>query len=674
MGTQSVSLVGGLLEQRYRVDALLARGGMSAVYRGVDTRLERSVAIKVMDERFAGDQTFIDRFVREARTAAQLHHPGVVGVYDQGVDHSPEGERVFLVMELVAGGTLRDLLRERGALPVPLAVSVMEQVLSALGAAHRAGLVHRDVKPENVLIGRGGVVKVADFGLVRAVASANTTSDSMILGTVAYLSPEQVATGASDARSDVYSAGILLYELLTGVPPYTGDNAISVAYRHVNDDVPPPSEAATGSIPPALDDLVLRATRREPSGRPADADALLAELQRTAGALGIPAMAVPLPATADVRLDDSTMRVRDDGPPTEKIAPITMATPRPTGPTPIGPQGTRAMSREELDANAITARHEPVPAGPAPMSAAERYHQQRSRSRRIFTIWILIIVLLAAAIGTTAWWLGSGQWSQVPQVKGLEQSVAEQRLRDSNLTFHVTKVRNNTAKPGIVLDVRPGELQQVQRGSDVELQVSQGRPTVPNVQAGADPADADKQITDQGLQAVRDASKDGYSDSVPQGRVLGLDPSAGTPLDVGAPVKVLLSKGPAPKQVPSVVGMSRDEAFAALTQAGFEPFDAGTEFSDKVDKDKVTKTSPAAGATVANGGSKRVGVFTSNAVTVPDLRGQKAEDARKALKALGLEIDVRGFFRRPDSTVFSQDPGAGSRVKPGTKVAVDVFP
>jgi serine/threonine-protein kinase len=250
------SLAGALLEQRYRVDALLARGGMSAVYRGLDTRLDRPVAIKIMDPRFAADHAFVERFEREARSAAKIHHPNVVAVHDQGLD----GDHVFLVMELVDGGTLRDLITERGALGAPLALSIMEPVLAALAAAHRAGLVHRDVKPENVLIGANGVVKVADFGLVRAVASAGTTSSSVILGTVAYLSPEQVTTGAATARGDVYSAGILLYEMLTGGPPYVGDTPLSIAYRHVNDDVPAP-----GSGLPAVDELVARATRRDPT-------------------------------------------------------------------------------------------------------------------------------------------------------------------------------------------------------------------------------------------------------------------------------------------------------------------------------------------------------------------------------------------------------------------------
>jgi serine/threonine-protein kinase len=680
VGTQSANLIGGLLEQRYRVNTLLARGGMSTVYRGVDTRLERPVAIKVMDPRFSDDQSFIDRFVREARTAAQLHHPGVVGVYDQGVDRSPTGDHVFLVMELVDGGTLRDLLRERGALPPALALSVLEQVLSALGAAHRAGLVHRDVKPENVLIGRDGVVKVADFGLVRAMASANTTSDDMILGTVAYLSPEQVATGASDPRSDVYSAGILLYEMLTGVPPYTGDNPISVAYRHVNDDVPPPSEAATGSIPPALDDLVLRATRRDPSLRPMDADALLAESQLTALSLGL--HTVPVPMVESSPQPDSTIRVRDDGPPTERFSPITAPTPVPVmspampmpmpmapQPHPLGPQGTRAMSRADIEANAVTARHAPIRA----KSPADRYQEQRTKSRRAFVIWMSVIVLLAAAIATTAWWLGSGQWARVPTVKGMPAAAAEQKIRDANLQFDVVNKHSNTVPVGTVIDVAPGEQQQVRRGSEVALSVSLGKPTVPNVQAGSDPTAADKLITDQELQATRDTSKDGFSDTVPAGKVLRLLPGPGTPLNVGAPVVVAVSKGPAPKQVPQVVGLTHDQAFAALQQAGFQPVDGPAEFDDKVDSGKVIRTDPGPGSSVSNGDTQ-VTVIVSNAVVVPDLGGKDADDARDTLKGLGLEIDVQGFFGDKNGRVFAQDPAPGKRVKAGTKITVRVFP
>src|ERR687894_303280 len=273
-----------LLDARYRVGSLLARGGMSTVYRGTDTRLDRPVAIKVLDPRLAEDPAFRGRLEREARSAARIDHPAVVDVYDQG--QAPSGAGTGL------GGD------------GPLLFAVMAQVLSGLAAAHRLGLVHRDVKPENVLISRTGEVKVADFGLVTASSQAGASTAGMIMGTVAYLSPEQVATGRADARSDVYAAGIMLYELLTGAPPYGGDTAIAVAYQHVNSDVPPPSQIA-GEVPPELDELVLRCTRRDPAVRPADAAAMLAALHRVAVQLDVPRVPPPVPPPRPVEEQDT---------------------------------------------------------------------------------------------------------------------------------------------------------------------------------------------------------------------------------------------------------------------------------------------------------------------------------------------------------------------------------
>jgi len=280
-GGEPGTRAGTLLDGRYRLGPLLARGGMSTVYRATDTRLDRPVAVKVMDPRLAADAAFRTRFEREARATARIHHPAVVGVQDQGTATAGDDVLAFLVMELVEGGTLRDVVAARGALDVPTAVAVLEPVLAGLAEAHRRGLVHRDVKPENVLISRTGEVKVGDFGLVTAAAQAGASHVGMILGTVAYLSPEQVSTGCADARSDVYAAGVLAFELLTGAVPFTGDTAISVAYRHVHDEVPAPS-TRVGGIPPELDGLVVRATRRDPAARPADAAAFLAALCRVA--------------------------------------------------------------------------------------------------------------------------------------------------------------------------------------------------------------------------------------------------------------------------------------------------------------------------------------------------------------------------------------------------------
>ncbi|MGZ5395809.1 MAG: protein kinase domain-containing protein, partial [Mycobacterium sp.] len=290
---QSGPLVGTVLDGRYRVDTMIATGGMSSVYRGLDLRLDRPVALKVMESRYAGDQQFLARFQREARAVARLSDPGLVAVYDQGI----EGRHPFLVMELVEGGTLRELLRERGPMPPHAVAAVLAPVLGGLAVAHAAGLVHRDIKPENVLISDSGEVKIADFGLVRAVAEARITSTSVILGTAAYLSPEQVSTGDADPRSDVYAVGILAYELLTGVTPFTGDSALSVAYQRMDHDVPAPGTVIAG-VPTEFDELVLHATARDPQRRYADARDMADDLQEIVDDLGLPAFRVPTPSNS----------------------------------------------------------------------------------------------------------------------------------------------------------------------------------------------------------------------------------------------------------------------------------------------------------------------------------------------------------------------------------------
>ena len=270
-------LVGRLLDGRYRVSSRVARGGMATVYRATDARLDRVVAVKVMHPGLGDDADFARRFVREARSAAQLSHPNVVAVHDQGEDDG----LLYLVMEYVEGWTLRDLMRERGPLQPGDALALLEPVLCALAAAHAAGIVHRDIKPENVLISDDGQVKVADFGLARAVtaASATTATGGLLIGTVSYLAPEIVLDGAADARCDVYAVGVLLTEMLTGRRPHEGDSPIQVAYKHVHDDVPPPSRVLAG-LPPSIDDLVLQATTRQPEGRPADARELLRQVRQ----------------------------------------------------------------------------------------------------------------------------------------------------------------------------------------------------------------------------------------------------------------------------------------------------------------------------------------------------------------------------------------------------------
>src|ERR1700757_4596730 len=283
-------LEGTLLDGRYRVTTKIATGGTSTVYRGLDTRLDRPVALKVMDSRYAGDEQFLTRFQLEARTVARLKNPGLVAVYDQGVD----GHHPFLVMELVEGGTLRELLRERGPMPPHAVAAVLGPVLGGLAVAHHEGLVHRDVKPENVLISDDGEVKIADCALGRAVADAKITSDSVILGTAAYLSPEQVSSGDASPRSDVYACGVLIYELLTGVTPFGGDSPLAVAYARIDNDVRPPSAVIRG-VPTQFDDLVRHATARDAADRFADAQQMADDLNAIADELALPDFRVPAP-------------------------------------------------------------------------------------------------------------------------------------------------------------------------------------------------------------------------------------------------------------------------------------------------------------------------------------------------------------------------------------------
>ncbi|CAN5632474.1 protein kinase [soil metagenome] len=388
------SLEGTVLDGRYLVEARIATGGMSTVYRGNDTRLDRPVALKVMDSRYAGDNQFLSRFQLEARAVARLKDPGLVAVYDQGLD----SQHPFLVMELVDGGTLRELLRERGPMPPHAATAVLRPVLGGLAVAHRAGLVHRDVKPENVLISDDGEVKLADFGLVRAVAEAGITSTSVILGTAAYLSPEQVSSGNAGPRSDVYSVGILAYELLTGVTPFTGDNALTVAYQRMDNDVAAPSTVIDG-VPPQFDELVLRATARDPADRYADALEMKADLDAVAAELNLPAFRVPAPRHSAQHTSAARYHSRGDGNRTTEAEPVRNATRQFTrddmpGFTPPGVQGLSA------DGNYPAAERF------AGIEIAE-FAYARARGRRMMLFWTTVVLILTAGVAAAAWTIGS---------------------------------------------------------------------------------------------------------------------------------------------------------------------------------------------------------------------------------------------------------------------------
>jgi serine/threonine-protein kinase len=372
------SLVGVRLDGRYRVDGKIATGGMSTVYRGLDMRLDRPVALKVMDSRYAEDARFLARFQLEARAVARLNDPGLVAVYDQSADAG----RVFLVMELIEGGTLRALLNERGPMPPHAVVAVLHPVLGALAAAHRSGLVHRDVKPENILISDDAGVKIADFGLVRAVAAAGTTSPRTIFGTAAYLSPEQVRDGVAGPQSDVHAVGVLTYELLTGHTPFPGDSALSVAHQRLEQDVAAPSAVIDG-VPTQFDALVACATTRDPAGRYADASEMSVEIDVIASELALPPFRVPAPR-------DSTVHHH--------------------GRTDVAPARTRELTS-----------HDPGPEDRRNQDVSDRFAGvemtefvlARQHARRMALIWVTVVLTLTGLVATAAWDIGShldGLW------------------------------------------------------------------------------------------------------------------------------------------------------------------------------------------------------------------------------------------------------------------------
>ena len=610
-------LVGRLLDRRYRLTGLLARGGMATVYRALDERLERPVAVKVMHRGLADDPDFVARFTREARSAARLSAPEVVAVYDQGRDEQTGA--AYLVMEHVEGRDLRALLRDRGVLSPARALSLLEPVLRALAAAHRAGIVHRDVKPENVLLGDDGRVKVADFGLARAVQTSELTSTTgLLIGTVAYLAPEQIERGTADARTDVYAAGVVLWEALTGAPPYAADTPMQVAYRHVHEDVPAPS-TVVGGIPPALDDLVVRATRRDPALRPPDAGAFLAEVRALRTQLAAEPLDTMTPPAA----------ARHD----------TLVVPRPTAPGEADPV-------------------DHAPPGPA-------------HSRRLGTVsGLVVLVLLVLLAAGGGWYLGAGRFTRAPAVLALTQADATARLRAVGLGAALQPERfDETIPAGQVLAQAPDPGGRVRKGGTVALVVSRGpdRRVVPASAVGATQQAATSALTDLGLRAG-EVTQEFAAAAV--GTVLRTDPTPGTSLRPDTAVALVVSKGVEPLPIPDVRKRPQAQAQAQLQAAGFITT-VQQAFDEQVPAGTVLDQSPQGiagrGATVALTVSKG-----PDLQVVPQLLNTSRTDAEAQLSALGLTTQVILLPAGP-GTVRRIDPGAGTRVRKGTSVTLFVF-
>ncbi|MFE1379829.1 Stk1 family PASTA domain-containing Ser/Thr kinase [Streptomyces sp. NPDC058740] len=621
-------LVGRLLDGRYRVDARIAVGGMATVYRAVDTRLDRVLALKVMHPDLATDAAFVERFMREAKSVARLAHPNVVGVFDQGAD----GAYVYLAMEYVAGCTLRDVLRERGALGPRAALDILEPVLAALGAAHRAGFVHRDMKPENVLIGDDGRVKVADFGLVRAVGSATDTTGA-VLGTVSYLAPEQIEHGTADTRADVYACGVVLYEMLTGGKPHSGDTPAQVLYQHLSTDVPAPSAAFPG-LAPELDGLVASATARNPELRPHDAVALLALLREARAVLGDEQLdAVPPGARAQERSGAE-----------DRTSVIPRLLPQPVEHTSVLPT--------------------PPPSATAPSAARRRAPRG--------PLLIVAAVLLVLGIGTGVWYINSGQFTRVPAVLGQPEAQAAKRLADAGLDVGATRrAYSDVYERGTVMATDPASGERIRGNGTVTLTVSRGPEIVkvPNLK-GVPLAEAKRRLTEEGL-APGVISYE-FDDAVPQGAVVGSDPEPGTERSPDSAVALVVSKG-VPVDVPDVRGESVAEATAALQEAGLKVTVAGERIDSPEEAGTVAAQSLAEGSRAAKGDAITLTVSKGpRMIEVPDVVDMKTDEAREELESAGFEVKVEKTFPFLGDTVTDQSVEGGSTAAEGSTITITI--
>jgi serine/threonine-protein kinase len=660
-------LVGRSLEGRYRILERIARGGMSTVYAAVDERLDRLVAVKVMSSALSADPAFTDRFAREARAAARLTHLNVVSVYDQGHEVAPDGHHVFLVMELVEGRTLRELLRERGRLSPAEAVSIMEPVLSALSAAHRAGLVHRDVKPENILLSDDGVVKVADFGLARAVETdPASTRTGLMMGTVAYCAPEQISKGRSDPRSDVYSAGVVFFELLTGTPPYKGESAMNVAYQHVHSRVPAPSSRVKG-IPDEIDELVITATDSDPESRPADAGAFLAEIADLRSELALPVTPVPPRPRAPARSLRPELRYRTpDAATTDMIRGELLRH-----------DTTVVPGRGSGNGRAAGARDDDAPPPPVviPPPKQRKRASEKTRRRRRAIIVLVVLLLLGLAAGYGGWWFASGRYSHIPDLRNSQKAAAISRLEDAGYKVSVQpgpEFDDNVAK-GLVLRTEPGADSRAVRGTVVTIVLSAGPKyyQLPDV-SKSDPEQARAALLAVGPLNVVTAPKQRYNDTIPAGEVIGTAPGAGTKVRAGQPITILVSLGPPIVNVPSISSDTSypDARHTLKTSPGRFKVHKTEEYSDSVPAGDVIRIDPSDKArkfstitvTVSKG---------PEMVAVPDIpTGTPVADAEKAITAAGLVPQVKAFPGTTPTVVVAVSPHPGQSVHVGSTVTI----
>jgi len=626
------NLIGQLIGNRYRVESQVASGGMATVYLATDQRLDRQVAIKVIHQHLANDSNFQEKFVLEAKTAAKLSHPNLVNVFDQGSDLGT----TYLVMEYVPGITLRDALNEYGPLPAVRALEMLAQILSGLAAAHRAGILHRDLKPDNVLLADDGRVKLGDFGLARAISAHTSTGD--LVGTIAYLSPELVTRGLADARSDVYAAGILLYELLTGKQPFEGEQAVQIAYQHANSTVPAPSLVAH-ETPVAIDRLVAWATAKLPDDRPADAGELLSKVNAL---------------VADLKAGKSDRTTVMD------FAPIDSNATQLISPTPL--TGDDFQATEAIFDSSATQILTPLSAEAQP----ETVGKFQGRVGLRLTIVTILVVLLSSGAG---WWFGSGPGALavVPTLTSRTVESAESALLALAPKISLINENSSTVSKGLVIRTEPAAGSYLAKGSDLKIFVSLGPKLIaaPSLK-GLNVAEATAKLIGAGF---RLGPVNSWFDSTPIGQVYDHLGSDGTPIPEGSALELKVSLGP----IPVVSGIDQAIAVTAIEATGLKISSIQQEFSDTVAPGKAIGLVPQTKPLGAGGSVQLLVSKGPNVVVMPKVIGETVLAAKAVLEGLGLSVIVNtdqlqskwGIVKVKRS---SEAPGA--KLKAGNSVTI----
>ena len=627
-------LTGELIDGRYQLLRQVANGGMATIYEALDTRLDRKVAVKIMHAHLAQDEAFVSRFIREAKAAAALTHPNIVAVQDQGWNQSGV-PAVFLVMELIEGHTLREYLNERGRFEVKDAINYMTPILSALSAAHDLGIVHRDIKPENILISKDGRIKIADFGLARGelIGTTMTAESSVILGSVSYLSPEQVQRGIADSRSDVYAAGIVAYEMFTGEKPFNGDSPIQIAYKHVNEEIPR-LRRKRKDIPQGLDDLIASATAKNPDDRPRTAGEFLTRLQTIQIELD------PKKNQMDLGLDLPVEPIRERSRKKLKVEATKEETIAPK-------ETTRELKRKE--------------------EKKKRASKRVRRNRKV-------ALILAIALGVGGWWtlVGPGSRVVVPSTVGGSYEEAVGSFTPLGLTaVFVKRFDEEIAKGKIIESVPPGG-GKVDAGGIVELIISKGpeRYTVPTI-TGLTPEAA--QVTITKFPLTVGTITEVFNSEIPKGFVISTSPSSGSSVKRDTQVNLIVSKGIEQVALDNYVGKSGEQALNELTEAGFD-VEPGYAFSETTPELAVVSQNPAGGAT-ANKGAK-VSILISKGpryTFIPKtIITMEANAGKAVLESLGLKVKVISIGNAKKKVIKKVSPAVNTKVLRGSLVTITV--